>query len=62
MVYLKHDPEQIKRMIVDINFEGGPERIAYGLACGAERSLHYESELSEKEDISVKMAIYGSED
>lgn len=53
-VYLKHCPQQLPRMVVDINFEGGPDRACYGLACGSERSLHYEAEISKEPD-TVKL-------
>lgn len=49
-VYLKHCPEQLPRMVVDIHFEGSPDRVMYGLACGSERSMHYEGEICEEQD------------
>lgn len=49
-VFLKHCPEQLPRMVVDIHFEGGPERIAYVLACGSEKTLHYEAEICFEQD------------
>lgn len=43
-VYLVHDPEQLPRMIADIELKGGV--IVYWLRLGHMMSPHYEAEIS----------------
>lgn len=62
MVYLKHDPEQLPRVVVDINFQGDPGHVSYGLACGPDRSLHYQSELSSEVDQIKAMGAFKGDD
>jgi hypothetical protein len=62
IVYLVHCPEQLPRMVVDINFEGGPNKIVYCLACGSDRSLHYEAELSAEQDQIIAMGVFKDSD
>lgn len=51
-VYLKHDPDQQKRMIVEIIVTKKEKK--YLLACGTEISDHYEYELSTEQDVVMK--------
>ena len=50
-VYLKTDPEQLKRMVVQIrkDFNG----IVYVLVCGPETTIHFEAEISDSPDIMM---------
>lgn len=62
IVYLTHCPEQLPRMVVDINFEGGQDRVVYVLACGADRSLHYQAELSKETDQIKQFGVLRGKD
>lgn len=44
-VYLKHDPDQLRRMIVEIRIT--KMGWVYKVMCGTEESEHYEFELDE---------------
>lgn len=53
IVYIKHDPRQLPRMIVAVGFRGGAP--LYELACGNDSSNVSEFELSEHEDVVKKV-------
>lgn len=57
-VYLRHDQEQLRRMVVD--FQIDKSGIQYLLRCGAEESYHYEQELRKTKDQT--MALIQKED
>ena len=48
-VYLKHDPEQLKRIVQSIQIN--PGNLSYCLGCGSVGSWHYEFEISEEVNI-----------
>lgn len=52
VVFLKHDPDQLKRMIVEISVS--KMGYQYCLLCGTEESWHYEFELAEKKNVLQK--------
>jgi hypothetical protein len=50
-VYLRHDPEQFPRMIVDYCID--KSGIQYLLRCGTEETYHYENELRRTKDKNI---------
>ena len=44
VVFLKTDEYQMERLVIEIIISG--REIKYMLACGAEQSIHYESEIT----------------
>ena len=52
MVYLITDPDQFKRMIIEISFT--PNEVSYKLALGDTESWHYEIEIDREPDIVTK--------
>jgi len=47
-VYLKSDPNQLPRQVVDIIVHYGDGKVRYKLACGRKQSKHREWELERK--------------
>jgi len=52
-VYLVHDPDQSKRMIIEIIIVT-PKLFKYMLRCGSDESEHYEHEISSTADVVTK--------
>jgi hypothetical protein len=55
IVYLKHDLEQVPRMVTAITFD--LSGIIIELSCGLETSRHHEAEVSEEQDKSRILGI-----
>lgn len=53
MVFLVHDPDQVKRMITEIIIIT-PKHHKYLLSCGSDESEHYEHEISVSQDVVTK--------
>lgn len=56
-VYLKNDPEQFPRIVVEIEYKGGPENPRYHLQQAGFVTEHYGYEISEKEDTKQRLGI-----
>lgn len=50
IVYLKTDPDQTERMIIQIALNG--KGVSYELVCGTTSSWHYDIEISDNKDYS----------
>lgn len=59
-VYIKTDPEQKKRMICHITLYPG-NAINYMISSGTQESDHYEFELSDEIDVSMKLGLDSEE-
>lgn len=57
MVYLKHDPEQLPRMVTDIEFCGSPNKPRYHLSIGGECYPHYDYEITREPNELIKMGF-----
>lgn len=53
IVYLKHDPEQLARMIVGVSVYKNGEHM-YKMVAGSTQSEHYEFELSVEANLTIK--------
>lgn len=53
-VYLKTDTEQLQRIVTAFKV-CGINSLSYELSCGPNASWHYEFEISETEDIGIKV-------
>lgn len=56
LIYLKHDPEQIQRMIVAITFDQYGE--VYSIASGQEISQHSPMEISKEQNELMIMGVF----
>lgn len=53
LVYLKTDPEQKERIVIEITISEGS--ISYNLACGVNSSWHFSCEIAEEKDELKKL-------
>lgn len=54
MVFLKTDPEQKERMVVQIAIGGGNNSIRYCLSSGTVETWHYDIEMTEERNVLVQ--------
>lgn len=55
IVYLKTDPDQLPRIVTNIKI--CPGTVLYTLCCGSGDSAHYDIEMSETQDQSIKLGL-----